>query len=228
MIRALILALLCACVFAATPARAQQGVQVFPVILDIPTARGVAAMRVSNQRGRETAFEMSAFVWSQGERGEDILTPTNDLLLSPSVFLIPPQGEQIVRIGAPPALRGGARERAYRVVLRELPNGAAPQNGFRILLEMSMPVFLRPAHASGLLHVTRSGDQLVYENRGAAHIVLSGANADAPRYLLAGSRVLRPLAAPIPSLTLTAATGDEPPRPQSFDLSDAPVLAGLR
>ena len=59
------------------------------------------------QRGRRASpVQVETLVWSQAA-GEDKLEPTKDLLVSPTVFTLPPRGSQLVRV----ALQAAARTR---------------------------------------------------------------------------------------------------------------------
>lgn len=223
----------------ASPAHAQNGgLQVSPVLVDIAAERGVASFRLNNARANEAAFEIEVFAWSQ-ENGESVLTPSRDLIVAPSVFLVGPQREQIVRLGVAASARGEAIERSYRILLRELPSNAEARSGLRVQVEMSMPVFVRPRGAMPELIMTRTRDAngqpaIRLTNTGSSRVSLALQNgpddiAGLPRYLLAGSSVVRPLAASQRSVTLTYAdaTSTTPNRRQ-FELDDAPVLAAQR
>lgn len=225
-----------AAAFVATPAVAQTGgLQVTPVVIEMPAQRGVTSFRMHNGRERETAFEVEAFVWTQ-DNGETVLTPTNDLIVAPTTFLVAANGDQIVRLALPPALRGGEDERAYRIVVRELPNPEAPATGFRMIIEMSMPVFVTPRNARGHLVVRRTRDEhgqpaVLLQNTGNARLQLSPDAAagveNPPRYLLPGASAVRPVIANTLRLW-TASAGDIEPHLAVIELSDAPVLADAR
>lgn len=174
------------------------GIQVAPVMLAIEPVRGTASFRVHNWRDRDTAFEVSAYRWRQ-DNGQDLLTPAPDVIVAPSTFVLGSQGEQIVRLavtasaGAPTS-----GERSYRLLVRELPSDERPAQGFRLLMQVSMPAFITPRGAAPLLeaHRTASGG-VVLANVGDAHAQFASIShpggerwRDAPRYLLAGREVL--------------------------------------
>jgi len=232
-------ALLVAALLAVTPARAQSmGVHVSPILIDIPAERGVASFRLRNGRDREMSFEVEVFAWSQ-ENGESVLTPTDNLIIAPSTFIVSPEREQIVRLGVAPAARGGAVESAYRIVLRELPGDGIVRNGFRVQLEMSMPVFVRPQGAAPNLMIARTRDEdgapaIAITNTGASRVSLSNDPNSArvenlPRYLLAGATAIRRVDPSVRSIGLLYAGAESTVAEQrTFELSDAPVLAANR
>ena len=63
-------------------------------------------------------------LWEQ-VGGEERLSPTRDVLVSPAVFTIPANGSQIVRVALrrPP---DAERELSYRLILTEVPQQASP------------------------------------------------------------------------------------------------------
>jgi fimbrial chaperone protein len=64
------------------------------------------------------------------------------------VFTLPPGGQQLVRV----ALRRAPdpdRELAYRLIVQEVPQAAAPQfTGLQVALRLSVPVFVAPAQSA--------------------------------------------------------------------------------
>jgi fimbrial chaperone protein len=107
------------------------GVQVTPVIVEIPLERGMSSVRIHNWRDQAVSFDSEILNWSQKD-GEDRLTPSKEVLVAPSVFSIPAGGEQIVRLALKAYVRGGKKERAYRLVFRELPSDSPAIGGLRI------------------------------------------------------------------------------------------------
>jgi len=113
-------------------------------------------------------------LWEQ-VNGEDRLTPTRELLVSPAVFTLPADGSQLVRV----ALRRPAdpqRELSYRLILTEVPQQARPDfTGLNVALRLSLPVFVAPtAKASQALEwsATRTADgalAVTARNTGNAH-----------------------------------------------------------
>jgi fimbrial chaperone protein len=202
------------------------------VVIEIPADRALGSFRLRNGRDRETAFEARAFAWTQ-QNGESVLTPAPEIILAPSTFVTPPNGEQIIRVGARGAMTG-PNERAYRVVLRELPNPNDTSPGFRLLVEMSMPIFFTQRGARGVLYAQRSQDasgapQIMLRNNGSARLQLSEAPESAaivnlPRYLLPGAEAVRTYR-PGALRVMAATAGDIAPNLFDLDSSHAIVLA---
>lgn len=213
------------------PARAQTGgIQVAPVMVEMSDERSFASLHIRNGRGRPAAFEADVYVWRQID-GEDVLSPTEALLVAPGVFEIAPGGEQVVRLAAPRP--DPARELAFRLILRELPTQRADGARLGFTLEMSLPVFVTPNDARATLEARTEprslGTGLVLTNAGSAHAqILSLDDVDAgalaaPRYLLAGASAEVALSARTRSVRLRAseARGELNERIVHVDLSDS-------
>jgi len=176
----------------AGPAHAQTGgIQVAPVVVEMTPERSFGSVRVRNARARSTAFEIDVYAWTQ-VNGEDVLTPTDALIVAPGVFEMAPGAEQVVRVGA--IAPGRERETAFRIILRELPTQSTSGARLGFTLEMSLPVFVTPDGAeASVMASPEAGSMLTVANVGAAHarmISVEGVNTgavEAPRYLLAGA-----------------------------------------
>ena len=119
-----------------------------PIRLDLSATARSAAMTVRNDE-RETVVQAEVMLWEQ-VNGEDRLTPTRDLLVSPAVFTLPAKGSQLVRVALrnPPA--DTTRELSYRLILQEVPQRANPEfSGLQIALRLSVPVFVANAGTTG-------------------------------------------------------------------------------
>jgi fimbrial chaperone protein len=94
-----------------------------PILIDVPTG-GRAIVTVRNDRARDVLYQVAVLSW-QVVDGEDRHEPTQDFIASPPLFTLAPSASQIVRIG----FRNPARlpvERAYRLVVAEVPTEASP------------------------------------------------------------------------------------------------------
>jgi fimbrial chaperone protein len=114
-----------------------------PLRLDLSSQAATASVNVRNNDSSPALVQAEAVVWSQVD-GEDRLEPTTDLIVSPTVFTLPAEGSQLVRV----ALRGAAganRELSYRLILQEVPAEASPDfKGLRVALRLSVPIFVAP------------------------------------------------------------------------------------
>jgi fimbrial chaperone protein len=115
-----------------------------PLRVELSAQASTAALTVRNDEDAPALIQAEALSWSQAD-GAEKLEPTGDLLVSPTVFTIPPRGSQLVRV----ALRHEAdasRELSYRLILQDVPPEASPDfTGLRMSLRLSLPVFVAPA-----------------------------------------------------------------------------------
>ena len=158
-----------------SPTPVQAGTfSVSPLRIDLTSKVQTGALTIRNQRDSEVAVEARGMLWEQVD-GQDRLTPTRDVLVSPVVFTLPANGAQLVRV----ALQRRAdpdRELSYRLILTEVPPQASPNfTGLNVALRLSLPIFVEPvAAAQPKLQWTATrgsgnGLDVTALNTGAAH-----------------------------------------------------------
>ena len=191
-------------VLAAADEAAASVLSVAPIRLELSSATRTAVLTVRNQEDAPVVVQARPAAWSQAQ-GEDRLGDTRDLLVTPPVFTVPPNGQQVLRIAL---LRDPdpARELDYRLVLAEVPQAAAPETtGLRVTLRITLPVFVAAqAHAAADLEwrhqwLPDATLRITAQNRGTAHIQIldfdvqsaghaaPGLHTDTPHYLLPGT-----------------------------------------
>jgi fimbrial chaperone protein len=152
--------------------------QVNPVTVTLTRDKSVAALTIRNVGADPTVIQLQLMSWSQAD-GSDKYAPSRDILATPPIFTLPPNGSQIIRVGFrhPPSVQG---ERAYRLFLQEIPPPLKPGfKGLRMSLRITLPVFVQPAKA-GAPHLQwqamPAGDgrlKIRVSNDGTAHAKLS-------------------------------------------------------
>ena len=135
----------------------------------------IGTITVRNDGTEPVPMQLEALSWSK-EEGEDVFTSTRELIVSPPIFTIPAGGSQLLRVG----LRGAPdakRELTYRIFLQELPPPPSPDfNGAKMLMRVSLPVFVLPKVAANPLlrwQAVRTSDgslKISLTNDGNAHI----------------------------------------------------------
>lgn len=123
-----------------------------PVKLTLSGQNATQVMTVRNDGAQAAVMQVELAAWSQAD-GQDVYTPTRDLLATPPIFTLPAGATQILRIGlrrAPDA----QNELAYRMFLQEVPPPAKPDAvGLQVALRFSVPVFVVPTQkATPILH----------------------------------------------------------------------------
>jgi fimbrial chaperone protein len=175
----------------ASSAASASGLQVAPTSLDLAPNKNADGLWLSNTGDGTLHAQVRVFHWTQ-EGGEEKLTPSRGLAISPPMLQIDAGARQLVRVirsGAPP----GVDEDAYRVLIDELPvdesqtsagdasKPAGPQGGLQYVLRYSVPIFVQPAGQTGSVapklsgKVLHEGDQTFIEvtNQGTGHAQLA-------------------------------------------------------
>ncbi|OYV74740.1 MAG: hypothetical protein B7Z66_15440 [Chromatiales bacterium 21-64-14] len=174
-----------AAIFAIAPLKAAvaDSLEVSPINLHLG-ANNTGILNTVNRGDKSIVAQVEAFHWQQSD-GKDVLTPSTTLQVSPPIIRLGPGKKQIVRIRVT-AKPTGPRERAYRLVVSELPNPAEQAKGrVRVLLQFRLPVFVGGAQTTPRLlawTATTSGSNLVLRvsNRGDRHVKLAGLHVVAP------------------------------------------------
>lgn len=202
-----------------------QALSVLPVNIVLPPGQRATTLTVTNQGNRETAIQVRAYGWNQPD-GEDVLTNSDAVVVSPPLATIAPGATQVVRLilRLPPL--SGDREATYRILVDQIPPPAEP-GIVHIVLRLSIPIFALPTtRAASIMryHVEVEAGQiyLVGINDGLRHeavrdIVLSTSDGrklktgpSASPYILSGATrrwsitAESPLPLPGETLRLTA------------------------
>ena len=145
------------------------GLQVSPVSITVPAAQNAEGLWLSNTGDNVVSAQVRVYRWTQ-EGGEDKLTPTRGLVISPPMLQLLAGDRQLIRairLGAPPSGPNAAQE-AYRMIIDELPVDTAGKKGLQFVLRYSVPVFVEPAGAPAApaqlsWAIRREGDKAVLE-----------------------------------------------------------------
>jgi len=134
-----------AAAFGLPPSQAHAGTfSISPLRVELSSAAQTGVLTIRNQEATPVVVQADTRLWTQAD-GEEQLSPTRDVLVSPAVFTLPANGSQIVRVAlrrAPDA----ERELSYRLILTEVPQPASPDfTGLSVALRLSLPVFVAPA-----------------------------------------------------------------------------------
>ena len=137
-----------AAAFGLSPTPADAGTfSISPLRIELSAGAQTGALTIRNQEESPVVVQAELMLWEQVD-GEDLLSPTRDVLVSPPVFTLPGNGSQLVRV----ALRRPAdtqRELSYRLILTEVPQQASPDfNGLNVALRLSLPIFVAPSAAA--------------------------------------------------------------------------------
>ena len=131
-------------VFSVTPVR----------IYMTPKDRAIA-VTITNEGDEELVMQADLFLWKQKPGGQDDLTLTEDMFLSPPIIKLAPKSRQVVRLARLSNARP-TEQLTYRMIVREIPEArpAKQEVQVQIALAFSMPVFITPPGAKAKLDCT--------------------------------------------------------------------------
>ena len=186
---------------------------VTPTRLELRPGQASGSVTLENQAATAVTLQVQTFAWTAGMAASPELAATRDLITVPPVFALAPGARQIVRVALRAPVSGG-RERAYRLMITEVPLGAQGA-GVHVTLRLSLPVFATvsgaQAGAAWSVRGDRERPELELLNQGSAHlrvrrIELRGVPGGAlvqtiatPVDILAGQAQRWPLTMPMPS-----------------------------
>jgi fimbrial chaperone protein len=157
------------------PAAAQNNYTVSPLRLELSAKAPATVLQVINRGDAAATMQVQQRAWVQRD-GRDEQDETRDLIISPAIFTFKPGETQVVRI----ALRGAPDrqlERAYRILVSELPGPSVPTApeliSFRIALRMDLPLFvaaIEPGAPSPSFEFEPANGRLLVRNEGPSHI----------------------------------------------------------
>ena len=159
---------------------AASGLQVSPVSLTLEPSQNADGLWLSNTVDNTLRAQVRVYRWTQ-EGGEEKLTPSRGLVISPPMLQLAAGDKQlirVIRVGAPPS-GAGAVEESYRVAIDELPIETKDKKGLQFVLHYSVPIFIEPTAAASPPQLrwalVREGDGVTLEvaNSGGKHAQLA-------------------------------------------------------
>lgn len=138
-------AAVCACLLSVLPGVATShaaSLQVAPTSLQLTARQNAEALWVSNSGTAPVSVQARVFQWTQRD-GRDQLEPTSELVVSPPMQALAAGQQQLIRVvrTQPTA---PATQRAYRVIVDEVPELNPRREGMQFVLRYSLPVFVEP------------------------------------------------------------------------------------
>lgn len=184
--------------------KAHAGVfSVTPVRIYMEPKDRAVAVTITNDGDVPLVMQADLYSWKQKPNGEDELTLTEDMFLSPPIIKLAPNSRQVVRLARLTPAKSG-EQLTYRMIVREIPEAKPAKDAvqLQIALAFSMPVFITPPNAKSKLACQLDSQNslvVVCENTGQSHshptqIQLLGKDEsligaeDSGAYLLAGTK----------------------------------------
>ncbi len=160
--RAALVAVVGAAAAIMAPVRAAS-LQISPVSIRFADTQQAAAISLQNMGDEPIYGQVRLYRWEQKD-GEDVLTPTRDLIASPPIVQIGAHATQVIRLVMASSVKR-VGEGSYRILIDELGREAGGEaggaaQGVDIRLRYSVPVFVAAA-AGGA--VDARDDALVWQ-----------------------------------------------------------------
>ncbi len=144
------------------------GLQVTPILQEIPVGETTAVYRVRNTGQHPVTVQVSALTWRQ-EEGVRMMADTADIQITPPLMSLSPGQDEWVRV----ILKTDrtATEQAFRVWFTQVPETAQTlRPGVRTLLKLDTPLFFQAAEPETelkwALHHDLDGWHLAVRNTG--------------------------------------------------------------
>jgi fimbrial chaperone protein len=138
--RRLLVGLLCVGLSASALA---SSLSISPIVATLDEKKHSAALTLKNEGDEAKVIQTELLNWTQ-ENGENVYTPSRDILVNPPIATLQPGQTQVIRIGLNRKV-DMAQELAYRLYISEVP--PPPKEGFsglRIALRFGVAVFVSP------------------------------------------------------------------------------------
>jgi fimbrial chaperone protein len=115
---------------------------VSPIRLQFESAMRSGTLTVRNTASRPIRFQLRLVQWTQDASGEDIYTPSDDLIFFPRQMSIAAGDQAIVRVG--PKSNLTAAEKTYRLRIEQLAeeNQEFSESVINFTISFAIPIFL--------------------------------------------------------------------------------------
>ena len=149
------------------------GLNVSPVQVWLAPDSSKSLITLRNEGSEEARYQVSAMLWDEDARTGMKLSPTEDIVVFPTVLSLKVGETKSLRVG--PVVPFGPIEKTYRIFIEEMP---APQKQetratVRVLTRIGIPVFLAPTKALEDRRVSAAlsgkGAAVEVENTGNVH-----------------------------------------------------------
>jgi fimbrial chaperone protein len=147
-----------------------------PIRIFFEGAKKTDILTIKNESPKSVALQISAVAWTQDEKGENVYSPTEDILFFPKLLEINPGEEKIVRIGN--KVSRSETEKTYRLFIEEIPdNSRTETTSVKILTKVGVPIFIPPlkSAASGVIEkieLSKGSLRMGVKNDGNVHFII--------------------------------------------------------
>jgi fimbrial chaperone protein len=170
--RLVILWLICSAAVSSAHAAA---LQISPVMVYLQFNENASTMTLHNSGNEPLYGQVRIFQWDQAN-GDDLLTPTQDMIASPPLLQIAAQTDQLIRLVRTAPSSSVTVEQSFRLLIDEIPPpDESLMSGVNIRLRYSVPLFVEPAGAVAQpnlsWHLAHDGNKWILrvDNSGKRH-----------------------------------------------------------
>jgi fimbrial chaperone protein len=122
---------------------AQSSFSIDPLLIELSGSATNAVLTLTNPTSRESRFEIKAFAWDQAADGQPALSATTEIVVFPPLVTLKARSTQRIRVGT--TASPGPVEKAYRLMIEELPSSVAPAaNTVAMRTRVGLPIFIVP------------------------------------------------------------------------------------
>ena len=119
-------------------------IRISPVQLDLVDDTKSSSLTILNQATSSSNLQIRVFKWQQKPNGEDQLTETNDIAISPPALKMAASNSYNIRVVKTQNIDNTV-EQAYRIIIDELPtpnDSRKVETGLQVLVRSSIPLFV--------------------------------------------------------------------------------------
>ncbi len=153
---------------------------VTPVRIFLDNKAKSTSFKIINDSEEDVSIQINTVEWRQDKDGADAYSGSEDVIVFPAMLKIDKGSERLVRVGYQAAFNPDA-EKSYRLFLSEMPSNvskAGDSHEVKILLHVSMPVFVGPANTAHRLEskeavLKNRAVAILLRNSGNKHVVMS-------------------------------------------------------
>lgn len=137
-------------------------------------------LTIKNEDEESVTLQLRAYAWKQDEKGENIYSPTKDIIFFPKIVTIKKGEEKIIRLGT--NLSRDEHEQTYRLYIEEIPGpGTTESTAVRIIMKVGVPIFISPlkVDAQGSIEKKELQKGKLYfevKNNGNVHFIIRAVN----------------------------------------------------
>jgi fimbrial chaperone protein len=167
-----------------SPAANAGAFNVKPIRVYLSKDAGSTVLTIENQDQKVLRLQVRAYAWTNDRHGQPVLTPSDDLIVFPTLVDINPMEHRSIRIGF--SGNADAKELTYRIALDEMPSlesqlSKSHAPGLQVRTRITVPVFFTPLITTPKAQL----EQLIlnhgvvrgnFSNEGNVHATVTGLN----------------------------------------------------